>query len=102
MYYPTRYDTFGYVFFQCLYMGADGETLTLLTRTPDVRQAEHTSVIQDISALKVWKAESYAKPCAPVTRPPAHSPNFTLFPEACCSGVSARPTRRMESPPDPR
>src|SRR4028119_576067 len=48
MYYLTGYDTFGYVFFQCLYMGADGETLTLLTRTPDVRQAEHTSVIEDI------------------------------------------------------
>jgi Xaa-Pro dipeptidase len=43
MYYLTGYDTFGYVFFQCLYMGADGETLTLLTRTPDVRQAGHTS-----------------------------------------------------------
>jgi Xaa-Pro aminopeptidase len=51
MYYLTGYDTFGYVFFQCLYMGADGETLTLLTRTPDVRQAEHTSVIEDI---RVW------------------------------------------------
>jgi Xaa-Pro dipeptidase len=51
MYYLTGYDTFGYVFFQCLYMGADGETLTLLTRTPDVRQAEHTSVIADI---RVW------------------------------------------------
>ena len=34
MYYLTGYDTFGYVFFQCLYMGADGESLTLLTRTP--------------------------------------------------------------------
>ena len=43
MYYLTGHDTFGYVFFQCLYMGADGETLTLLTRTPDVRQAEHIS-----------------------------------------------------------
>jgi Xaa-Pro dipeptidase len=51
MYYLTGYDTFGYVFFQCLYMGADGETMTLLTRTPDVRQAEHTSVIGDI---RVW------------------------------------------------
>jgi Xaa-Pro dipeptidase len=51
MYYLTGYDTFGYVFFQCLYMGAEGETLTLLTRTPDVRQAEHTSVIPDI---RVW------------------------------------------------
>ena len=51
MYYLAGYDTFGYVFFQCLYMGADGEIMTLLTRTPDVRQAEHTSVISDI---RVW------------------------------------------------
>ena len=59
MYYLTGYDTFGYVFFQCLYMGADGETLTLLTRTPDVRQAEHTSVIPDI---RVWYDAEGANP----------------------------------------
>ena len=51
MYYLTGYDTFGYVFFQCLYMGADGETMTLLTRLPDLRQAEFTSVVEDI---RVW------------------------------------------------
>ena len=51
MYYLTGYDTFGYVFFQCLYMGADGETLTLLTRTPDLRQARHTSIVSDI---RLW------------------------------------------------
>jgi Xaa-Pro dipeptidase len=59
MYYLTGYDTFGYVFFQCLYMGSDGETLTLLTRTPDVRQAEHTSVIEDI---RVWYDAEGADP----------------------------------------
>ena len=59
MYYLTGYDTFGYVFFQCLYMGADGETLTLLTRTPDVRQAEQTSVISDI---RVWYDAEGADP----------------------------------------
>ena len=59
MYYLTGYDTFGYVFFQCLYMGADGETMTLLTRTPDVRQAEHTSVISDI---RVWYDAEDANP----------------------------------------
>ena len=42
MYYLTGYDTFGYVFFQCLYLGADGR-LMLLTRAPDLRQAQHTS-----------------------------------------------------------
>ena len=47
MFYLTGYDTFGYVYFQCLYLGADG-TLTLLTRAPDLRQARHTSMIDDI------------------------------------------------------
>jgi Xaa-Pro dipeptidase len=50
MYYLTGYDTFGYVYFQCLYLGADGQ-LMLLTRAPDLRQAQHTS---DISDIRVW------------------------------------------------
>ena len=50
MFYLTGFDTFGYCFFQCLYLGADGG-LTLLTRAPDLRQAQHTSVIEDI---RVW------------------------------------------------
>ena len=58
MYYLTGYDTFGYVFFQCLYLGADG-TLTLLTRAPDLLQAKHTSVIPDI---RVWVDGPDAKP----------------------------------------
>ena len=50
MYYLTGYDSFGYVFFQCLYLGTDGR-LMLLTRAPDLRQARHTSVIEDI---RIW------------------------------------------------
>ena len=50
MFYLTGYDTFGYVFFQCLYLGADGR-LMLLTRSPDLRQAQHTSMIEDI---RIW------------------------------------------------
>ncbi len=50
MFYLTGYDTFGYVFFQCLYLGADG-TMTLLTRAPDLRQAQNTSMIEDI---RIW------------------------------------------------
>jgi Xaa-Pro dipeptidase len=50
MYYLTGYDTFGYVFFQCLYLGADGRVM-LLTRAPDLRQAQHTSDIPDI---RIW------------------------------------------------
>ena len=50
MFYLTGYDTFGYVFFQCLYLGQDG-AMTLLTRSADLRQAQHTSVIEDI---RIW------------------------------------------------
>jgi Xaa-Pro dipeptidase len=58
MYYLTGYDTFGYVFFQCLHLGADG-ALTLLTREPDLRQARHTSIIGDI---RVWVDEEGKNP----------------------------------------
>ena len=50
MYYLTGYDSFGYVFFQCLYLGAGGDFF-LMTRLPDLRQARHTSDIQDI---RIW------------------------------------------------
>lgn len=58
MYYLSGYDTFGYVFFQCLYLGADG-TLTLLTRAPDLRQAQNTSIIEDI---RIWVDAPDAEP----------------------------------------
>ena len=58
MFYLTGYDSFGFVFFQCLYLGADG-ALTLLTRAPDLRQAQHTSVISDI---RIWVDEAGATP----------------------------------------
>jgi len=50
MYWLTGYDTFGYCFFQCLVLRADGE-LVLLTRAPDLRQAQHTSLLEDI---RIW------------------------------------------------
>lgn len=50
MYWLTGYDTFGYVFFQCLVLRADGR-MALLTRAPDLRQAQLTSTIDDI---RVW------------------------------------------------
>ena len=58
MYYLSGYDTFGYVFFQCLYLGADG-TMTLLTRAPDVRVAAYTSVVEDI---RMWVDAPDANP----------------------------------------
>jgi len=50
-YWLTGYDTFGFCFFQCLIIGQDG-TLALLTRAPDLRQAQLTSIIEDIT---IWK-----------------------------------------------
>lgn len=50
MYWLSGYDTFGYCFFQCLVLRADGG-MTLLTREPDRRQAAHTSVLEDV---RVW------------------------------------------------
>ena len=58
MFYLTGYDTFGFCFFQCLIMAADGR-LTLLTRAPDLRQARHTSVIEDI---RIWVDEAGRNP----------------------------------------
>jgi Xaa-Pro dipeptidase len=60
MYYLTGYDTFGFCFFQCLYLGADGK-LALLTRSPDLRQARHTSIIEDI---RIWTDAAGAQPAA--------------------------------------
>jgi Xaa-Pro dipeptidase len=58
MFWLTGYDTFGFCFFQCLYVGADGR-VALLTRSADLRQAEHTS---DIADIRVWKDGADANP----------------------------------------
>jgi|SRR5665213_1439961 len=58
MYWLTGYDTFGYVFFQCLFLSSDGD-LKLLTRKPDLRQAKFTSIISDI---RIWKDSETADP----------------------------------------
>ncbi len=58
MFYLTGYDTFGYCFFQCMYLGADGR-LILLTRAPDLRQAQFTSMVEDI---RIWVDSPTAGP----------------------------------------
>ncbi|MBX9618917.1 MAG: Xaa-Pro peptidase family protein [Hyphomicrobiales bacterium] len=58
MYYLTGYDTFGYVFFQCLVLTADGRTV-LLTRSADRLQAKFTSVIDDV---RIWTDGPQASP----------------------------------------
>jgi Xaa-Pro dipeptidase len=58
MYWLTGYDTFGYCFFQTLVVKADGQ-MVLLTRSADLRQARHTSIIDDI---RIWVDRTNADP----------------------------------------
>ena len=58
-YYLTGYDTSGFVFFQCLILTADDQPVTLLTRRPDLEQARHSSIIEDI---RVWYDTEEADP----------------------------------------
>jgi Xaa-Pro dipeptidase len=58
LFWLTGYDTFGFCFFQCLYFGADGRS-ALLTRSADLRQAQHTS---DISDIRIWRDGADADP----------------------------------------
>lgn len=58
MFWLTGYDTFGFCFFQCLVMRADGR-MALLTRSADLRQAQRTSNIEDI---RIWKDRADASP----------------------------------------
>ena len=58
MYWLTGYDTFGYVFFQTLILDKKGNII-LLTRAPDLRQAQNTSNIEDI---RIWIDKDGANP----------------------------------------
>ena len=58
MYWLTGYDTFGYVFFQALILDQSGKII-LLTRAPDLRQAQNTSNIEDI---RIWVDKDHSDP----------------------------------------
>ena len=58
MFWLTGYDTFGFVFFQCLILTVKGD-LILLTRAPDLRQAQNTSIIKDI---RIWIDQDKSNP----------------------------------------
>ena len=47
MYWLTGYDTFGFCFFQSMVVKSDG-SMVLLTRSADMRQAKHTSTIENV------------------------------------------------------
>jgi len=52
-YWICGYDTFGFALFQCLVLTASGD-LHLLTRAPDFRQAQQTSILAD-NEIHIWK-----------------------------------------------
>ena len=58
MFWLTGYDTFGYVFFQTLILNEKGNII-LLTRAPDLRQAQNTSNITDI---RIWVDKDQSNP----------------------------------------
>ncbi len=60
MYWLTGYDTFGFCFFQCLVVTADGN-MVLLTRSADLRQAKHTSIIDNVV---LWTDRDGVNPAA--------------------------------------
>jgi Xaa-Pro dipeptidase len=60
MYWLTGYDTFGYVFFQSLVLDKNGNII-LLTRAPDLRQAQNTSNIKDI---RIWVDKDGSNPAS--------------------------------------
>ncbi|WP_075215325.1 M24 family metallopeptidase [Mongoliimonas terrestris] len=58
MYWLTGYDTFGFCFFQAMLVTRD-DRLALLTRSADLRQAQHTSIVDDI---RIWEDRADAGP----------------------------------------
>lgn len=58
MYWLTGYDSFGFCFFQCLLLTGAGD-FVLLTRAPDLRQAQLTSILSDI---RIWEDREGADP----------------------------------------
>ena len=60
-FYICGYDTFGFAMFQCLVLTATD--LHLFTRTPDLRQAQQTSILDD-DQIHIWIDVEGAKPAA--------------------------------------
>ena len=59
-YWISGYDTFGFAMFQCMVLTAKGD-LHLLTRTPDLRQAQFTSTLSD-AHIHIWAEVQGADP----------------------------------------
>lgn len=65
-YWICGYDTFGFAMFQCLVLTARGD-LHLLTRTPDLRQAQYTSTLSN-DQIHIWQDVEGADPAADLAR----------------------------------
>jgi len=65
-YWLTGYDTFGFAMFQAMVLDAEGR-IDLLTRLPDLRQAQNTSVIPH-EHIHVWPEHLGADPAADLAR----------------------------------
>ena len=65
-YWLTGYDTFGFAMFQCMVLTARGD-LHLLTRMPDLRQAQHTSTLTD-AQIHIWQDVEGADPASDLAR----------------------------------
>jgi Xaa-Pro dipeptidase len=48
LYYLAGFDTSGFVLFQCAVLTAGSDPIVLLTRRPDLEQAQRTSTITDV------------------------------------------------------
>ena len=95
MYYLSGYDSFGYAMFQCLYLGVDGR-MALLTRAPDLAQAELTSILDDI---RVWKDEAGMNPAKnlKLLLKELHCENKKLGVEYDSVGLTAHNYRLLEA-----
>ena len=65
-YWISGYDTFGFAMFQCMVLTARGD-LHLLTRTPDLRQAQRTSTLSD-AQIHIWQDVEGARPATDLAR----------------------------------
>jgi Xaa-Pro dipeptidase len=95
MYWLTGYDSFGYCFFQCLVVCADGN-LVLLTRAPDLRQAQHTSIIEDI---RIWVDRAASDPARQLRDLLADRAlsGKTVGVEYQCHGLTAADGQRLDA-----
>ncbi|WP_366656185.1 Xaa-Pro peptidase family protein [Fodinicurvata sp. EGI_FJ10296] len=101
-YWLSGYDTFGYVYFQCLLLTADGR-MVLLTRAPDRLQARLTSCVDDI---RIWIDGPDADPAGALASivaeylPGQSRPKLGVEYEAY--GLTGRNAKRLEAAFDSR